>query len=240
MGKLILGSLGCFALVYGVAFAVPQQTVGEPAPIQLPAPDSLAPRAADPVPPSLDDPYNSSVLPGAADSSRYARRSLPASPHVVAPPAPSAPGAFTVITNGDSEILLDTRNGASWLLGKSNDGNKWLSIERVQEKDVHTFHDPRDLEAPEDGVSVNDADLPAFQMRALQDLAKKQVAGAHQQREQAEEKLAKALKMNGEMKKINQELSRELAELKHKLGEAESQPRVSAEPMVVKPGPLSE
>lgn len=69
----------------------------------------------------------------------------------IAPAASNCPGAFTIVTNGDSEILLDTRNGDSWLLAKSNDFDRWRKIKRDQKSDNEGR--PGDL-----GLLKNDGD----------------------------------------------------------------------------------
>jgi hypothetical protein len=40
-------------------------------------------------------------------------------------------GTFTIISDGDMQMLLDTRSGTSWLLSNAKGTMKWVSLERL-------------------------------------------------------------------------------------------------------------
>lgn len=246
----IAARLACLALVLHAALAhaeqqppvlppgpAPQYPVS---PYNSPAPQPVPPTTAPQAPPLYGHPVPAPQV--------Y--------PPVVGTYAPSVatsecPGSFTIIANDHNTILLDTRDGATWQLVNSSNGEIWRELKRNQPRQEERDRRPRDLPQSAPSGAANQpadpfgnaepadpqgvVDRQREEIRKLRAFQREHAEGAWQLQElikqkgreakEAKANLAKSVKTNEELVNKLNEYADKVAKLEEKLGEYEPQPQ---------------
>jgi hypothetical protein len=147
------------------------------------------------------------------------------------------PGTFTIVSDGDMQMLLDTRNGKSWLLSNQAGGLKWREIAKVGEKPStgdNPFDDSgegADAPTPPDvqlkkrvlrnqEPRIKRELLTTADLKNVINLRDEQIAWTQDQLEATQEQLKSVKQRNKELVKIVAQTNEKNADLKKVAAEA--------------------